>query len=266
MLTADQQIRQWWIYKIVNPAGRIYIGKTSNLKRRLNQYALESGGGCNQQPIIYNSLLKYGFDSHVVEVLETFASDNSWASGKEIFWIRSYMTNVSRWRDGNGMNLSDGGDGNLGAKFLGRVSPFKGKKHTEENKKFLSEYFTKNPSMSMLGKKISDESKKKMSAAKAGKGSPHKGKKYDSSYSINQSISKLGKPNYKKRGVKINRTVVINTSRQPVLLFNEDNSFCRELYSKREAERVLGTGKGMVNNLLNGFLDGKYNGYIIKYK
>ena len=54
------------IYKIVSPSGKIYIGKTSNLKLRINYYRRLK---CKKQPLIYYSLLKYGFSGHSFDII-----------------------------------------------------------------------------------------------------------------------------------------------------------------------------------------------------
>lgn len=55
------------IYKITSPTHKIYIGQSINLNSRFQSYKrLE----CKQQPQIFNSLNKHGFDNHIIEVLE----------------------------------------------------------------------------------------------------------------------------------------------------------------------------------------------------
>jgi group I intron endonuclease len=55
------------IYKITSPTNKVYIGQSINLNSRFQSYRrLE----CKQQPQIYNSLNKHGFDNHIIEVLE----------------------------------------------------------------------------------------------------------------------------------------------------------------------------------------------------
>lgn len=55
------------IYKITNPNGRVYIGQAVDLERRISEYKRLH---CKDQPAIYNSLLKYGFDTHKIDILE----------------------------------------------------------------------------------------------------------------------------------------------------------------------------------------------------
>ena len=55
------------IYKIISPSGKVYIGQSKNIEHRHNQYKLLH---CQQQPKLYNSLKKHGWDKHTVEILE----------------------------------------------------------------------------------------------------------------------------------------------------------------------------------------------------
>jgi group I intron endonuclease len=88
------------IYKITSPSGRIYIGQTLNLKRRLQEYKRLK---CTAQKLLYASLLKYGFDNHIVEVIEIVSLDQ--ADLKEIHYIKVFNTYKSK----QGLNLTEGG-------------------------------------------------------------------------------------------------------------------------------------------------------------
>ena len=56
-----------YIYKITNPKNKIYIGSTFNYKKRFNEYKYLYK--VKQQPKIWNSLKKYGYDNHKFEVI-----------------------------------------------------------------------------------------------------------------------------------------------------------------------------------------------------
>ena len=53
------------IYKITNPEGKVYIGKTVEFRRRM--YEHQKSPNCTK---LHRSVQKYGWDSHKVEVLE----------------------------------------------------------------------------------------------------------------------------------------------------------------------------------------------------
>lgn len=73
------------IYKITNPKGKIYIGCTIDFKRRLSEYRRLSISG---QVKLYNSLVKYGFDSHKFETIEECSDDV--LHEREIYWIKYF--------------------------------------------------------------------------------------------------------------------------------------------------------------------------------
>lgn len=55
-----------YIYKIVNPKGKIYIGSTINLKDRIYRY---KNAKVKCQVKVYNSILKYGWQNHTFDVI-----------------------------------------------------------------------------------------------------------------------------------------------------------------------------------------------------
>jgi group I intron endonuclease len=57
-----------YIYKIENPSGKIYIGKTTDMNTRMNKYRYLN---CNNQKRLHSSLLKYGWNAHTVDVIDT---------------------------------------------------------------------------------------------------------------------------------------------------------------------------------------------------
>ncbi len=105
--------REWVVYKITNPIGQIYIGCTCNFKERLSHYR---NVNCVKQKLIYASLVQYGYAQHTVEIIDKFVSNYQYAQGKELFWVKSNLSNATKWPEYNGMNISAGGQGALGVK------------------------------------------------------------------------------------------------------------------------------------------------------
>lgn len=97
------------IYKITNPSGNIYIGQTKDLTKRLKYYQSQS---CKCQVKLCNSIKKYGWDKHIIEILETVPNDK--VCEREIYWIEKFKTNYKRYPEYNGLNLTDGGQNNKG--------------------------------------------------------------------------------------------------------------------------------------------------------
>lgn len=57
------------IYKIISPSGKIYIGQSRDLKRRKNDYEKYIKNS-NRQIKLLASINKYGWESHVFEIIE----------------------------------------------------------------------------------------------------------------------------------------------------------------------------------------------------
>jgi hypothetical protein len=130
------------IYKITSPANRIYVGQTNDFRKRLNAHK-GSMKRKSSNVILINSFKKYGFDEHDFEIIEE--CDDSILDEREIYWIEKLNT----FNNCLGMNMTLGGDGQRGKlderrkaiainNLFKNGNPFKGKHHTEENKKASS--------------------------------------------------------------------------------------------------------------------------------
>lgn len=168
------------IYKITNPKGKVYIGQSINIDQRIWMY---KKGYCKKQPLLFNSLNKYGFDNHVLSILLICKIEE--LNKYERLYIKKFKSNNKQF----GLNLTCGGQdywhhneetlkkmslaqrGNK--KTLGRiqsqeeinkrVEKLKGKKRTEAQKAKMS--------ASHKGVLFSDERKRKMSITSKGKNS-----------------------------------------------------------------------------------------------
>lgn len=141
------------IYKITSPTGRVYIGKSVNLKKRYRQYF--STNSFRTQKVLCNSLNKYGMENHTFEVIE-YSENKNILNEREIFWINFYQSNICRYSEIGGMNCTDGGEG-----VTGRV---------------LSAESRAKISKSNTGKVSSAETRKKISVASKGRPAWNKGK------------------------------------------------------------------------------------------
>ena len=61
------------VYKITSPSGKVYVGSTINYRERLSSYKRLD---CKQQARLYNSFIKYGFENHLIDMLENCVKDN----------------------------------------------------------------------------------------------------------------------------------------------------------------------------------------------
>lgn len=146
-----------YIYKIISPNNKIYIGQTLNFKNRKYYY---KSGDFKKQVKLYNNVNYYKWSPiDTIEIIEEClcGENKEILNEREIFWI-SYYDSFK-----NGLNCNEGGSGNIGYEFseetLKKMSDAKiGKKHPEWRNLQKSEY-TK-------GRKHTEESKEKMSIVK----------------------------------------------------------------------------------------------------
>lgn len=169
------------IYKITSPSGKVYIGQSTNIKKRISYYRKH---GCNRQPKLFASLEKHGFLNHRFELIHELPIDieKDIINEYERLYIDLYKTAGVEM-----LNLTDGGEGQLnpsestrqklklirkGMKhtpeaLLKMSEASKCRKHTDEHKKWMSEKF-KGRTSPMKGRKHTPESIEKMS--QSGKG------------------------------------------------------------------------------------------------
>jgi hypothetical protein len=165
-----------YVYKIENPNGKVYIGQTTNINERIRKYKRLS---CKTQPAIYNSLLKYGFDEHIIDILE-IVNDSNFLSDREVYWINEFDSY------NNGLNCTRGGDGG---------SPFAGHKHTDESKMRISR--------SLKGRIVSSETIQKLIFLNTGEKNHMFGKKQSLESNRKRSLKLKNNKNGLNKGKKI---------------------------------------------------------------
>lgn len=181
------------VYKITNPKGNIYIGSSSNLKRRESEYKYL---GCQNQKKIYESILKYGWDNHKWEVLEECEMGDLLKKERE--YAEKYFV--------------------LGANGLNSTIP-----KIENSLINISEDLRQRMSNSQKGKKMSLESIQKMKAAQSSRppfseeakknmSLAHKGKKQSKETIKKRFLWIKGKslpPNMRPSGAKLSYEEVV---------------------------------------------------------
>lgn len=138
------------IYKITSPSSKIYVGKTYDLRKRINAHKCATKYGKNI--LLHNSIRKYGWDAHSLEVIEEV--EDSLMNEREMYWIEKLKTYC--YDNKQGLNMTKGGEGQrstwmhktelrdfFSKRFSGNGNPFYGKNHSEETKKIISIKATK---------------------------------------------------------------------------------------------------------------------------
>lgn len=117
------------IYKITSPSGKIYIGQSVNIFKRKSKYKKLS---CHQQPKIYNSINKHGWDRHKFEIIQE-------CNPEQLNELEKYYVDLFQsFNNKSGMNLKDGGGSKVKHsketidKIRTNHKGMTGRKHTKE--------------------------------------------------------------------------------------------------------------------------------------
>lgn len=153
---------RYHVYKITNLVnGKVYVGKTNNLRRRWSEHVTSSRSETPRQ-VVAKAIRKYGVESFLFEPLQEYVSDAEALRG-ETFWI----TQLKSDKTATGYNLDGGG---LGGKILTTETRLKialahiGMKASAETKTRLS--------LAHKGKKRTLESIEKTASALRGRARP----------------------------------------------------------------------------------------------
>ena len=227
------------VYVHTTPNGKKYVGIT----KQLPENRWKNGAGYLSSPHFWSAIKKYGWDNISHEVVCDGLSEAA-ACEKEKQLIALYRTNEREL----GYNQTSGGEA--------------GKRYTDDVRKALSEKARKRyedpeerekARLRVLGKKHSDETRKKISIARAGKS-------HFVSDETRQKISASKKEKYKEMSVEQkttwaerSRLVGKKTSRK-VLQFTKDGEFVALYESLHEAERCTGARNGNISRCCNGSL------------
>ena len=208
-------MRNSYIYKITNPIGQVYIGQTVNLQKRIKSYKHKA---CKRQKLIYNSLVKYGWENHCLTILYNDICTKEELNDIEIVFI---SLNLSYWYDNieYGLNLTKGG------------GSFYGYKHTAEDRLKMS--------ITQTGRKVSKETCEKMSKSKMG----HK----RSLESIRKTqIGRKNNPNLPHRHTDEQKEKIGRSSYKTVIQLTLDGQFVKKWEAVIKASKELNiTGSGI---------------------
>lgn len=142
------------IYKYTNTVnGKMYIGQTSV---SLEERAQSGGSNYRQCRRFWDAICKYGWDSFVPEILCT-TEDGNEADELEKYYIELYKSADHK----HGYNIGYGGRNSMNSNETRNILSRKAK-----------ERYSKKENNPMFGRKHSDDSIKKMSAAKTGDKNP----------------------------------------------------------------------------------------------
>lgn len=95
------------IFNTIN--GKIYIGKSQTLSRWKRHLNVAKGGKSiykSEYSIVHKAINKYGAESFEFRIIQ-FINSSDQLSNAEKYWIDFYQTNLNRYPNEYGYNLTD---------------------------------------------------------------------------------------------------------------------------------------------------------------
>ena len=248
------------IYLITSPSGRVYIGQSRNLKRRVKDYRNLAN---NKQPLLFNSFNKYGFVSHEIKMIHELPED---VSQEVLNKYEAYYLDTYRNADFKMMNVREAGsNGKLSESTKEKISiANKGKllgiKKSEDHKRKMS--LAGIGKQNWLGKKHREETKEKMSEW-------HKNNK-KSEYLISVAKENLKKATLANIGSThsddtIRKMQLRSVWSKSILKLSTNGDLINEYHSIMDASRKTGINDWLIRSVLRGNKD-SYGGFKWLYK
>lgn len=202
------------IYKITNPKGYVYIGQAIVFEKRKKAYQKLR---IKQQPKIYNSINKYGWNNHIWEEIE-YCSVNQ-LNERETYWKQYYLNQVEGdWSKVLFCDLYDQGTG----------------PRSEQTKIKISQ--------SKLGKPLNHG----YIVSKALKGRIHS---EETILKMKKPRSEETKQNMKKSKSKTHSNNISNSLKKPVLQYDKQGNLIKEWSGSIDANKELNIN---INSCLRG--------------
>ena len=235
-----------YIYKITNKInGTYYIGCTERLPYiRFREHIKESN---TSNYYIHRSIKKYGSFNFTYKIIDA-ASTIDELHDLEKYYIQVFESNIYKFPDGKGMNMTDGGEG------------FTGRTHTEETKKLIGEKGKGN--QYCVGYKHTNATKRNMSRGQRGCKKPPRTKTHREKLrqaNLGKKLSeehkkKLSKAHTGKKGIGIIK----------VAQYTLDNEFIREFESIKEAAELTSANASHISSVCKGKRK-QTGGFVWKY-
>lgn len=111
-------MKEFYIYKIFNLLNsKIYIGQSQSKYRWKNHIYTSAHPEYHKHMLVHKAMFKCGIRNFEFRIIQYFSTLKDCLAAEK-YWINFYQTNVCRYPNGLGYNLTDGGDtGTLGLKW-----------------------------------------------------------------------------------------------------------------------------------------------------
>jgi len=236
------------VYTITNPNGKTYVGQSVDILRREKNY---KNLQVKQQPRIYNSISKYGWENHIFEIIEE--CDINQLHEREIYWKLYYLDlHNQNWGMVLFCELYDSGGGprsesvkiKMSQIHKGKITPPDvRKKIGDANRGTIFPPEVREKMGRKKGSTYSDEDKMKISIGLKGKPKPE---------GFGEKISKAnsGREKTEKEISYLQKT---HPSKKPVLQIDPITyKVINEFSSMKEAGRILGINPNGITEVICG--------------
>jgi group I intron endonuclease len=215
------------IYKITSPSGKVYVGQTKHKKinQRMSNHKssrLNVEGKC----AIVESIKKYGWDAHVVELVEENIPKKL-LDEREIYWIAELKTYAKKYPE-RGLNLTEGGNHRPTWK--------------DDAKRVAKARQRRGPNAPGWGKKVAEDVKRK----------------------IAKGVSKYNKANGVKPSAECHKKAK-EAQYVPVVAYDRNGDFIGEYPYIKAAADALGIDRKCANDVVLG-KQNHAEGYILRKK
>lgn len=205
-----------YVYMITSPIGRLYVGSALNFTKRIEHYKRYA---CKKQTKLYNSLIKYGYENHKFEIV--------WQG--DISEMYKYETLI-----GWGFNVLESENLNLRLPKYGDI--YSSVSQETRDKIGLTKIGNKN----FLGKKHTEETKKKMSASKQNLSEETLEKMREAKRNLSQETrEKMSKWQIGRKMSKEAIEKSSNSRKIPVIQLDLQGNFIKEWDSAKTAGKTL---------------------------
>lgn len=231
---------------ITSPTGRLYVGSSINVKQRWRRY---ESNNCKEQVKLYRSLLKYGYKNHKFEIV--------WQGN--ISEMRKYETLIG-WE----FNVLEPENLNLQLPKYGDTYSCTSEETKNKMKKSSGHYKTN------LGKKASEETKKKMSNSQKGKKMSKEAIEKTRLANIGRKKSQESKDKQSRalKGKKLSQKHIENRTKaqiKPIIQYDLQRNFIKEWESAISVKRELNFDNSSITKCCKGKRKIAY-GFIWGYK
>ena len=232
------------IYKITSPSNRVYIGQAVNIENRKRIYRFYKSYKHNMGVKIYNSLNKYGFESHVFEIIDECTLEQ--LDNREEFHKTKFVDQFG-WKLTLFYQLRDGKGGHKSEETKKKIS--EAKKGTKGYPKGVSRPLE-------FGENIKNNIERKEKIGKSNKGKERS----------EEFKQKLRKPKTKEHRLNIsNNSKGITRNNKPILQYDLQGNFIAEYSNQNEASKIIGVNQSCISDVLRG-RQKQTKGYVFKFK